>query len=81
MKFETVTGPAYWASYLVNGDTSGITGQEQRQADAWRERNGVVNVVSADDEARFTRYYGIYDPLADCEGGDIIDYTCERKET
>jgi hypothetical protein len=77
MNFETVTAPAYWASYLVNGDASGITPEEKAHADAWREREGVLNVVSCEEESRFTRHYQLYDPLADCTGGDVLDYTCE----
>lgn len=30
---RTYTLPAIWASYLINGDASGLTIQEQRQAD------------------------------------------------
>lgn len=77
MNFETVTAPAYWASYLVNGDASGISGDEQARADAWRKREGVLNVVSCADESRFTRMYQLYDPLAECSAGDVLDYTCE----
>lgn len=32
---ETFTAPESWASYLVNGDSSGLEAQEVAQADAW----------------------------------------------
>jgi hypothetical protein len=79
MKFEQITGPSYWASYLINGDASGITPEEKAHADAWLARNEVLNVVDCEEEGRFTRHYQLYDPLADCTGGDVIDYTCEVK--
>lgn len=37
--FETIKGSAYWASYLINGDDSGINETERALADAWCERN------------------------------------------
>jgi hypothetical protein len=78
--FETVTGPSYWASYLINGDASGISAEEKARADAWLVRNEVLNVVDCEEESRFTRHYQLYDPLADCTGGDVLDYTCEVRQ-
>ncbi len=86
MKFHTVTGPVYWASYFVNNDASGLEPQEKARADAWLERNKVVNVVDVardedgeGKEARFTWSYQLYDPLADCSGGEVVDYICELR--
>jgi hypothetical protein len=77
VQFETITGPSYWASYLINGDASGITAAEVAMADAWCERHNVVAVVDCEDEGRFTWSYRLYCPEADCSGGDVVDYTCE----
>lgn len=77
--FVNVTGPAHWASYLVNGDASGLTPKEKRQCDAWCERLGIINVVSCGDEAWFTWHVQAHAPEVDYEGGDIIDYTVELK--
>jgi hypothetical protein len=80
--FITITAPAYWASYLVNGDDSGITPEEKARADAWLARQGVdvVDVERGADgeavESRFTWSYRIHDPLADCSGGDVLNYVC-----
>jgi hypothetical protein len=55
--------------------------EEKVRADAWLDRNKVVNVVSCDDdEGRFTWHYQLYDPLADCSGGQVIDYVCELRK-
>ena len=42
---ESFTGPSAWASYLVNGDASGISDEEAREADAASE--GLGNCVDA----------------------------------
>ena len=34
-------GAACWASYLINGDASGISNDERALADAWCERDPV----------------------------------------
>jgi hypothetical protein len=44
-KFDTITGAAYWASYLINGDASGMADRELALANHWLASNGVVNVV------------------------------------
>ena len=80
MEFVTITAPAYWASYFVNSDASGLSVEEKTQADAWLAREGVkiVDVVRYDDgeatESRFTWSYRLYNPEADCCGGDVLDY-------
>ena len=73
---RTVTGAAYWASYLINGDSSGLEPAEKALCDAWlaRELEPGEDVVSCDDESRFSWSYGLYTG-ADCAGGDLLDYT------
>lgn len=38
MKTITGTAPSAWASYLINGDDSGIDSEDKAQADAWIQR-------------------------------------------
>lgn len=33
---DTIKGPAHWASYLINGDDSGITETERESCDKWQ---------------------------------------------
>jgi len=73
---RTITGSAYWASYLINGDSSGMTDAEIALCDAWeaRELEEGETIVSCDDEARFTWSYDLHTG-ADYKGGDVLDYT------
>lgn len=50
MPLETVTAtaPSYWASYLVNGDDSGMDDNETAQADAFAKWLG-GNIVDCED--------------------------------
>lgn len=56
---ETYTLPAYWASYLINGDASGISEHDKAQCDAWLayERSGAasLNVVSCEPGTIYSR--------------------------
>ena len=72
-----LVGVAYWASYFINGDASGLEEGEQAKADAWLERNQIRNVIDCADEAHFTWHMRLYAPELDCDGGDVIDYTVE----
>lgn len=78
---DTVTLPAYWASLLINGDDSGFADSDElaraRRAMADLESAG-WEIVSCDDEARFTRHYQLYDPGAECSGGEVLEYTIIR---
>jgi hypothetical protein len=51
-RFETVTGtaPSFWASYFINGDSSGMEDEEIAQADKFAEWLGgdIVDCVDAD---------------------------------
>ena len=62
-KLETIFGnaPSYWASYLVNGDSSGLEQEEIEQADKFAEWLG-GNIVDCtgehdDDHPGFMRYH------------------------
>lgn len=81
MARETFTMPAsaYWASYLVNSDASGLTDEELALADAWLTRQGLE---TADfwfvEEPYFSWSYGLHTG-AECAGGDLLDYQVTRR--
>lgn len=78
MKTETYTLPAYWASYLVNGDGSGLEDEEITEIDAWceRERHRIgaefdtFVCVDCSEESEFSWHND-----ATTMGGDVLDYT------
>lgn len=51
MSFDTVThkAPAAWASYLINGDATGIEDSEQSDCDAWLESIGLGGPVDVEE--------------------------------
>lgn len=65
----TITAPSHWASYLINGDDSGLDPEEKAACDAWITREGVGMPVSCDD-AGFCRHHDAYNEMplgADCQ--------------
>lgn len=76
---DTVTGPAHWASYLINGDDSGMTDEEIAACNAWQKKLEPWYVVSTadDDEPRFTNSYDIHSGT-DIRGGSVIDYVVHK---
>lgn len=70
---ETYSMPIYWASYLINGDASGIDDDDIVQADAAIEDIGLGAPVDV-SESEF-RSRGDYGRLA----GDYADYTFLRR--
>lgn len=76
IRFDTIAGPAHWASYLVNGDASGLEPREAALADAWLAREGVRVVGVADAEAWFSWSARLYAPELDCDGCAMLDYVC-----
>jgi hypothetical protein len=69
IKSFSATAPSAWASYLINGDASGIDEDDVKQADAWIEREGLGMPVSCED-AGFTWRHDAYEecPLgSDCQ--------------
>jgi hypothetical protein len=73
VQFETTKMPAFWASYLINGDASGITLVERHAIDAYFKRNDIVDVVDCADEAHFSKCFDLYG--GDELEGDILEYT------
>ena len=64
----TYTLPAHWASYLINGDHSGISEEEKSACDHWLESQGSPNIVDV-GEPYFTWHND-----ANSSGGDVCDY-------
>lgn len=65
------TLPSYWASYLVNGDDSGLEDGERRQIDRWLRREGLdrADCVDVQEESAFSRSNDATDL-----GGDVSEY-------
>lgn len=75
MTTRTVPGAAYWASYFINGDASGLEDREIKLADAWAKREladgeDIVDV----GEPYFSWSYGWHTGET-VSGGDLADYT------
>jgi len=71
MQTETYTLPAHWASYLINGDASGLEDSEQEQVDAWRDYHPELSAcVDCTQEPEFR-----HSNDADFLGGDTLKYT------
>lgn len=75
--FEAVA-PSHWASYLINGDASGIEPEDVRQADAWIAREGLGLPVSCEDAG----FHWRHDAYAECPlGADCQTYVFLVKES
>ncbi len=67
MNTETYILPAYWASYLINGDFSGLLHGEKEEIDSFIAGKG--NCVSCSDE----QYYKNSND-ANNLSGDVLEY-------
>jgi hypothetical protein len=75
---ETHAASAYWASYFVNKDASGLDDAELALADAWLTQRGLEHAdFWFTDEPYFSWSYGFHTG-ANCQGGDLLDYTVTR---
>lgn len=65
----TYTAPSAWASYLINGDDSGISAEDKAAADAWIESVGLGGAVSCEDAGFMWRHdaYAFMPLGADCQ--------------
>jgi hypothetical protein len=72
LEIYTAQAPAYWASYLINGDASGIEPAEKEAADRWIARQNMGSPVSCSDESWFSSWHDALpeSPLA----GDVLEY-------
>lgn len=74
-------GSAYWASYLFNGDDSGIDERDVALCNAWLEYNGnpiIVGILEDEDgnweDMWFSWSYGFHTGDTTCTGGDCLTY-------
>lgn len=72
--FETVVGPAAWASYFINGDATGLEPGEEAQADAWLAWHGAIDVVDCGDETWFASNGDAWHTTPFL-AGDVCEYT------
>jgi len=64
-----LTAPSYWASYLINGDASGMDDEEITACDAWIKREGLGSPCGC-TEAGFVKWHDARFEMpyaADCE--------------
>jgi hypothetical protein len=74
LTIEVRVAPSAWASYLINGDASGLSDGEQAQIDAWIDAEGLGSPVSCEDHG-FTNSHDAYQfcPLAaDCQNYQFL---------
>ena len=86
IEVSTATGSAYWASYLINGDATGIEDRDAALCDAWCKRLEPFYVVDVkrdrDGEAEEQYFSWSYGSITgdDCAGGDLIEYVIHRQK-
>jgi hypothetical protein len=63
-----LTAPSHWASYLINGDSSGMLEGEKEACDAWLVAEGIVDVLDCYDGG-FRRWHDAsrYALACDCQ--------------
>lgn len=73
-----ILGSAYWASYLINGDASGLDSMDKIEADRWVIDNLEPGDAIVDcGEPYFSWSYGLYTG-SHYRGGDLVRYTVLR---
>lgn len=72
IEVETTIAPAYWASYLVNGDASGMEEDELAKCDKWlaHQTKEGWRVVSCEGESFIGRFQGMQT--------ELVEYTLHR---
>lgn len=80
----SIPGPSVWASYLVNGDSSGLEPGEKAKADAWLKREG-IRIVDVERDSNgecldpyFSWHADVYVPELGFRGAELLDYRCEE---
>ena len=71
LETTTRTLPAYWASYLINGDASGLQDGEQEFIDAYLEREELPSPCDCSSESWFSWRNDSGNGL----GGDVLEFT------
>ena len=77
--FHEIDGVAFWASYLINGDASGMEDSELDDCHRWLRNNHVRHVVGiVDDSERFTnRAALVCGTSLPYDGADVCTYIVE----
>lgn len=70
MDIQTYTLPSYWASYLINGDASGLENGEEDEIDEWLLSKQPGYCVGVGDDHWFSRSND-----AGTLAGDVAEYT------
>lgn len=70
---DSADGAAVWASYLINGDDSGLEPRERELCDSWLAKLAPAYVVSCEEESFFSWSYGLVTG-DDCAGGSLLTY-------
>jgi len=70
MKIIKYVLPAYWASYLINNDDSGMVGDDKVRSDKFLNDNKLPFPVSCSDESFFSGHND-----AGTLAGDCLEYT------
>lgn len=73
MQVYTFTAPAFWASYLINGDASGLCPGEAKRIDEYMALAHPGVDVHDVGEPGFSWTYDLYG--GDVPGGDLAEYT------
>ena len=74
MKTIEYTLPEFWASYLINGDASGMEDNEQKEIDAFLKNENLGFCLSRSDESEFK-----WRNDANNLGGNCLVYTFAEK--
>jgi hypothetical protein len=69
---ETHTLPAYWASYLINGDDSALTPKEIKRIERYCKAHSLGSCLSVDNQDEFS-----WDNDAGELAGAVAEYTFE----
>ena len=73
----TFEAPSYWASYLINGDYSGLEPSERAACDSFLRSEGLPAPVECSDESYIGRFNGLqtelleYTSLIEKKGGAL----------
>lgn len=73
---RTIKGAACWASYIINGDASGLEPREKAVCDAWlkHELCDGEEIVDCADESHFSWHYALHTGQSEIQGGDLLEY-------
>lgn len=69
MTTEEYILPSCWASWLLNGDSSGLEECDKKKCDSWAEKHPVLSAVAVGES-----YYCVRND-ADTLAGDVAEYT------